>query len=167
MARRVLSRIALLLLLPLMTQHCTCKSRAMPIQVGQTVEGRLEEGDWTDVFGDSSFTDLYEIHLEAGQGITAEMSSEDFDTYLSVLRGPGDQLVDNDDIAPGNTNSRLSYRAQASGQFFVAATSFRTGASGSYTVTVSELRPGESDSDDDEPGAPSTTPDASLTKTDS
>ncbi len=118
----------------------------MPITVGQTVEGRLEQGDWTDVFGDASYTDLYEINLEPGQGITVDLSSEAFDTYLSILRGPGDQLVDNDDITPENTNSRLSYRSQAAGRYFIAVTSFRTGATGAYTVRVTELRPQDEES---------------------
>jgi hypothetical protein len=108
----------------------------VPVQVGQTIEGQLQEGDWTDVFFDGSLTDLYEINLEAGQQITVTMSSSAFDTYLSLLRGPGDQLVDNDDGAEGQTDSRLSYRAQAPGRYFIAATSFGAAKQGPYRLQV-------------------------------
>jgi len=116
---------------------CHRHPRTVPIEVGGQVEGTLAPDDWTDVFGDGSYADLYEVRLDAGQRITVELSSTSFDTYLSLLRGPGDQLIDNDDLAPGNNNSRLTYTAQATGRYYLAATSYRPGASGPYTLRVS------------------------------
>ncbi len=112
------------------------RPRSTPISFGDTVQGQLERDDWTDVFIDGSFTDLYEIELRAGQQITVEMQSDSIDTYVSFLRGPGDQIADNDDIGEGNTNSRLSYRAPADIRFFIAATTFRAGQTGPYTLSV-------------------------------
>jgi hypothetical protein len=117
---------------------CDENARSVRITVGQTVEGRLERGDWTDVFADGSFTDLYDIHLAAGEQITVDLRSDDVDTYLSLMRGPGDQLVDSDDVTEGgpDTNSRVSYRSQADGVYYIAATTYRAGATGSYTLSV-------------------------------
>lgn len=126
----------LVALVMLGVQSCDRRPRAVPIQIGQSIQGRLEAGDWTDVFADGSFADLYEVTLRAGQSVTVEMTSSDLDSYLSLLRGPGDQLADNDDIAPGNRDSRLSYTAQAAGTYYIAATSFRSGATGAYTLRV-------------------------------
>ena len=71
--------------------HCDRRPRSAPIAVGQTVNSQLERGDHTDVFADGSYADLYEISLTAGQQITVELSSSTFDTYLSLMRGPGDR----------------------------------------------------------------------------
>jgi hypothetical protein len=120
------------------------RSRSIALEVGQTVGGRLEQSDWTDVFADGSYTDLYHVRLEAGQQVTIELRSSDFDTYVAVMRGPGDVLVDNDDITEGgsDTNSRLSYRAQTTGLYYVAATTFRQGATGAYTLSIARSTPG-------------------------
>lgn len=118
--------------------HCDRRPRSAPISIGQTVNGELESGDWTDVFADGSYADLYEINLTSGQQITVELTSSAFDSYLSLMRGPGDQIIDNDDIDSDNTNSRLTYRAQAPSRYFIAVTTFRTGATGSYSLRVVE-----------------------------
>lgn len=120
------------------------RPRSVALEVGQTVSGRIEAGDATDVFADGSFTDLYHVRLEAGQQVTIDLRSSDFDAYLSVLRGPGEVLVDNDDITEGgsDTNSRLSYRAQTTGMYYVAATTFRRGATGAYTLSIARAEPG-------------------------
>jgi hypothetical protein len=117
---------------------CERRPRSLPIAVGQTVEGRLEPGDWTDVFADGSYTDLYELRLAAGQRVAIELRSTELDTYLSLMRGPGDQVVDNDDASADQTNSRLEYTSETSRAYFVAATTFRAGASGVYELTVRE-----------------------------
>ena len=129
------------------------RSRAVPVTVGQTVHGQLAQGDWTDVFADGSFTDLYEVQLAAGQRMTVELRSSDFDSYLSLMRGPGDQLVDNDDINPHNTNSRLTYQSQLPGRYFIAVTTLSAGETGSYTLYVTEG--GEEPSHDGGAKAPS------------
>lgn len=118
--------------------NCDRRPRSAPIEVGQTINSQLERGDHTDVFADGSYADLYEITLNAGQQITVELSSRAFDTYLSLMRGPGDQIIDNDDISSDDTNSRLTYRAQAASQYFIAVTTFRAGDTGSYTLRVVE-----------------------------
>ncbi len=124
------------------------RPRSVPIKVGQTVKGQLDSADHADIFGDKTYTDLFAIHLKAGQRITVEMTSDDFDTYLSVLRGPGDNLIDNDDIEPGkNENSRLTYRAPADAKLFIAATTTFAKKSGSYTLQVTD-----SSGDHEEPG---------------
>lgn len=114
------------------------RPRSVPINVGQIVEGRLEEGDWTDVFADRSYTDLYQIELDQGQQITVELASGEFDAYLSLLRGPGDNVIDNDDARRGVTDSQLTYRAAVPSRLFIAATTLRAGESGAYTLVVSE-----------------------------
>jgi hypothetical protein len=123
---------------------CDGRPRSIAAEVGQTIGGRLEQGDWTDVFADGSYTDLYHVRLGAGEQITVDLRSSDFDTYLSLMRGPGDQLVDNDDLTEGgsDTNSRLSYRAEATGLYYIAVTTFRHGATGAYTLAIRRSEPG-------------------------
>lgn len=117
---------------------CERRPRSAPLSVGQAVEGRLEPGDWTDVFADGSYTDLFEVDLAAGQTVTIELSSPEMDTYLSLMRGPGDQIQDNDDISPDDRNSRIVYTSPDARRYFVAATTYQAGGTGAYRLTVRE-----------------------------
>ncbi len=133
---------------------CGGESRGAPLRIGRTVEGRLEAGDWTDVFADGSYTDLYVIQLEAGQRIRAELSSDEFDTYLSLMRGPGDQVADNDDISTTDRNSRIVYTSPAREQLYLAVTTFQSGATGAYTLrVVDEAEPASGSGEKAPPGA--------------
>lgn len=103
--------------------------------VDQTFTGTLENGDET-MPQDGSFVDEYTFDTEAGYQLQIDMTSADFDTYL-LLQGPnGEDLGQNDDAAPGNTNSSLTLVAPTSGQYTVSANSESGGMTGAYSVHV-------------------------------
>jgi len=111
----------------------------------QTFSGRLEKGD--DTLDDGEYYDAYTIELQRGQRLIADMRSNDFDTYVSVL-SPAGEATSNDDYEGSTSRSRVELEATESGTWIVVATSFDGGETGAYTVAVtisggSAGKPGE------------------------
>lgn len=137
LGRRAWVRLALAaIVVASLGARCEGRPRSQPIRVGETVRGELDERDHTDVFADRSYTDLYELRLASGEAVTIELGSEELDTYLSLMRGPGDQVVDNDDVSSDDTDSRVVYTSPGEARYFVAVTSFRPGATGAYVLSI-------------------------------
>ena len=110
-------------------------------EVDETFTGRLESGDDL-VSEDNSFVDTYTFHTKEGYRCQIDMTSTDFDTYL-MLQGPrGEDRGQNDDVAPGNTNSSLTIVAPRSGQYTISANSKTSGLTGAYSVHVVCSEPG-------------------------
>jgi len=103
--------------------------------VDETFTGTLESGDDL-VPQDNSFVDTYTFDTKEGYQCTIDMTSTDFDTYI-MLQGPaGEDLGQNDDAAPGNTNSQLTITAPSSGSYTVSANSKTSGLTGAYSMHV-------------------------------
>lgn len=78
--------------------------------------------------------DAYEFDGEAGQAMTIELQSEDFDTIL-LLKGPnGDILTSNDDYG-GTLNSTIVLELPEDGTYSAVASSF-SGQGGDYQIEV-------------------------------
>ena len=96
--------------------------------------GELADGDETLESGE--FADGYTVEATAGQTITAELASDDFDAYL-ILRPPSGDQVDNDDAEGSDgTDARISHRAAVSGTYRVVATSYGSGETGAYRLSI-------------------------------
>ncbi|MDX1995303.1 MAG: PPC domain-containing protein [bacterium] len=83
------------------------------IALGGSVDGTLEEAS-------TSFT----FEGEAGQTITATLTSTDFDPYLQLVNASGDVLAEDDDSA-GRLNSQIVFELPESGSYALVVTSFR------------------------------------------
>lgn len=78
--------------------------------------------------------DTYSFEGEAGQAMTIDLESEDFDTVL-LLRGPdGEVLTSNDDFGR-NFNSRIVIELPETGTYSAVATSF-SNQGGNYQIEV-------------------------------
>ncbi len=104
-----------------------------PIQSGRPARGRLATSDATLRTGE--FIDAYTLDVRAGQRISVDLASSDFDTYVILTRPAGDQ-DDNDDCDGDTGRSCLDLVADVSGQWRVGVTSYRPGETGAYTVTA-------------------------------
>lgn len=103
------------------------------IALGATTNGELSGADRVDQYG--YLFDLYTVELEAGQQITAAMTSEAFDAYVSIADPFGAQLTYNDDDGSGSLNAAATFVAPTDGEYTVTArTSY--GGSGAYALTV-------------------------------
>ncbi|MCX7676156.1 MAG: PPC domain-containing protein, partial [Alteraurantiacibacter sp.] len=78
------------------------------IALGQQITGHLAEGDATYRTGE--FMDVYTFTGRAGQRVTFDMASGEFDTYLALMFPGGGQEANDDRAGAEGTNSRL-YRA--------------------------------------------------------
>jgi len=99
----------------------------------QTRSGELAEGDETLDSGE--LFDRYTFVWGAGTTVDLQLTSSAFDTYL-IVRAPGGDQEDNDDVEQGNTNSGLTYTASAQGAYTVLVTSYRPGETGAYELSV-------------------------------
>ncbi|MFP4431502.1 MAG: PPC domain-containing protein [Spirochaetota bacterium] len=101
--------------------------------VEEVVDGRpLEDGEEVMALmtGEQRFT----IRALANHRIVLEMSSDFFDTYLTVI-GPSGQEYTNDDGFAGSTNSLLDVVAPETGTYDVYAGSFSGNGTGLYSVS--------------------------------
>lgn len=104
-----------------------------------TVDGaRVESGtlDSSDVQLEAGeYRDVYTVTALAGQVITADMRSSDFDTYV-FLRNPANEGPDNDDFEGDRSRSVVSYEVLSDGEHQVYATSYQPGETGAYSLAI-------------------------------
>ena len=104
------------------------------IAIGQTLRGRLEAGDQT--MADGTYADIWQFQGTAGQTVTIDVRSDEFDTYMQLLDAGGAKLGEDDDSG-GNLNSRLTFTLPSTGLYQIvvnnAGGSRRVGV---YTVSI-------------------------------
>lgn len=86
--------------------------------------------------------DEYTFTGEAGQTIAVVMTSDEFDTVVSLVNEAGEEVAFNDDFG-GSLNSTMIYTLPTSGTYTVIARSF-SGNGGNYVITVREATAYES-----------------------
>ncbi len=110
---------------PFPTQPPPPSSSGGAIEFGQTVTGRINRSQETWTFS-----------ANAGDVISIEMNSSDFDTYLELHDADGQQVTSNDDGGPGLNSLISGFAIPRSGRYTIVARSFGNGGSGSYTLTL-------------------------------
>lgn len=99
------------------------------IEYTQTVEGE---------FADAVTSMDYRFSGQAGDIVEISLSSEDFDSRLTLLDAEGSELTSNDD-SMGSRNSLIApYPLPETGSYIIRASSFGGGETGSYTLTVNK-----------------------------
>ncbi len=91
------------------------------IGYGQLMQGRLEQGDQT--MNDGTFADVWTFQGNAGQTVTIDVMSDDFDAYAQLLDAAGNRLAEDDDSG-GNLNSRITFTLPATGQYQIVVNNF-------------------------------------------
>lgn len=91
------------------------------IEFGQNVQGRLETGD--EQMNDGTWADVWLFTGRAGQTVTIELRSEEFDTYLQLLDAEGNRIAEDDDSL-GDLDSRIVVRLPSSGSFSIVVNNF-------------------------------------------
>ncbi|MDY6937441.1 MAG: hypothetical protein SWY16_07225 [Cyanobacteriota bacterium] len=106
-------------------------------------EGKLEEGDPT-FESDGSLYDAYTFVGRAGQSISIDLQSEEFDTYLLLVDAQGNKVGENDDTAEGNTNSKLDIVLESNSIYTIVVNGFDSQHKGAYTLTaITQLGTGD------------------------
>lgn len=104
------------------------------VAVGQTVQGRLEQGD--QQMNDGTWADVWQFQGTAGMTVRIELRSSEFDTYLQLLDAQGNRLAEDDDSL-GELNSLVVFRLPASGMYQLVVNNFGDSRrAGLYTLTL-------------------------------
>lgn len=115
----------------------TCNSAAPPtIGCNTTVTGILETTDCA--LDDGTVADFWVFDGTAGDEVTIDLESDEFDTFLFLL-DPSPEVVAVDDDGGGGTNSRIAFQLDLSGEWAIAANNFAAlpGDPGTYSLTLS------------------------------
>jgi hypothetical protein len=105
------------------------------IAPGDSVDGSLTASDPSQT---------YTLAAEAGQAVTISLSSDDFDTYLSLLDDSGSVLAENDDNN-GTDSAIVGFVLPQAAGYSILVESYGqhhdSGAEqGDYTLSVTELQ---------------------------
>ena len=103
------------------------------IQRGLRLTGRLTPSD--PRMADNSVFHYYIYNGRAGEMITVDVMSREFDAYAIIQDASGNELIRNDDGGEG-TNARITYRLPYQGQFRIVVNTYTSGSYGAYTVWV-------------------------------
>ncbi|RMG89030.1 MAG: hypothetical protein D6712_02495 [Chloroflexi bacterium] len=107
---------------------------ALPVAAQETISvGSVVEGD----LGAESEV-VYQLTLEAGQGVLINLNSADFDTTLEVRNLAGMTLQYNDDSSFG-TDSQLAFVAPESAAYQIVVSGFKYNDNGHYQLSVQNL----------------------------
>ena len=104
--------------------------------VGQTLQGSLTRGDVL-LTSDSSYAQAWTIQAQAGQTVTIDLESDEFDAYL-FLRGPGISggREYQDDDSGGNCNARLTATFPQGGEYEVVVNTAGKYATGAFSLSI-------------------------------
>lgn len=101
--------------------------------MGQVMEGVLSETDPIAIDGRRG--QAWAFSGEAGQTVTIELMSEEFDTYL-YLAGPGLREPLSDDDSAGDLNSRIVTTLPETGEYRIIVSGISSSATGNFTLSV-------------------------------
>jgi len=100
---------------------------------GQVVQGRLTTSD--SRLQDNTFFQAWTYYGQAGEMITVDVVSSQFDAYAVIQDMNGTALARDDDSG-GNLNARITFTLPYTGAFRLIANTLRQGATGAYTLSV-------------------------------
>lgn len=100
---------------------------------GQVVQGRLTTGDRQ--LADNTYYQAWTFYGQAGEAITLDVMSTDFDAYAVIQDMSGNALARDDDSG-GSLNARIVFTLPATGNYRLIANTLRVGATGAYTLSV-------------------------------
>lgn len=111
---------------------------AAPIRIGQTISGRLEQGDGRLASGE--YSDHYRFSARRGQRVRIELTSDKMDTYLMLRHPDGSQDANDDAEYNGrpSLNSRIDTVLAEDGDYVIVATTYRPNATGEYRLSLAE-----------------------------
>jgi hypothetical protein len=99
----------------------------------RTLAGALAKDD--DTLESGEFRDLHKVPVEAGQRVSIDLRSSDFDPYLIVVI-PGQDNRENDDHEGSLEHAHVTFTASEAGEIAIIVTSARANETGDYALTV-------------------------------
>ncbi len=100
---------------------------------GQSVQGRLTSNDAR--LADNTFYQAWTFYGQAGEAVTLDVTSGDFDAY-AVIQDVNGHVLARDDDSGGGLNARITFTLPYTGNYRFIANTLRVGATGAYTLSV-------------------------------
>jgi Bacterial pre-peptidase C-terminal domain len=91
--------------------------------------------------GQGGFARDYLVKLTKGDNLAVDLSSESFDSIITLLAPDGSTLAENDDGPDGTSNSLLFTRINETGTFIIRVRSFGETGVGPFKLKVTKLQP--------------------------
>ncbi|MFM6351992.1 MAG: PPC domain-containing protein [Dolichospermum sp.] len=91
--------------------------------------------------GQGGFARDYTIKLNKGDNLAVDLSSENFDTIITLLAPNGATVLENDDGPDGTSNSVLFTRITETGTYIIRVRSFGETGLGKFKLKVTKLQP--------------------------
>ncbi|MEL6469847.1 MAG: PPC domain-containing protein [Cyanobacteria bacterium J06623_4] len=110
-----------------------------PTLGSEEINDSLSISDIPTGFG--GFAKDYVVNLEAGDQITIDAISDDFDTLVTLMDANGITVSENDDGPDGSTNSLLFARISESGKYTIRVRSYAGEGAGPFSIKLARLRP--------------------------
>lgn len=111
----------------------------IPMTSGREINDRLSETDIPT--GQGGFARDYTVQLQSGDQIAVDLSSDSFDTIVSLMTVQGATVAENDDGPDGTTNSLLFTRITKPGNYIVRVKAFGETTGGPFKLKLTRLRP--------------------------
>ncbi|QSJ19435.1 PPC domain-containing protein [Nostoc sp. UHCC 0702] len=91
--------------------------------------------------GQGGFARDYTVKLNKGDNLAVDLSSENFDSIITLLAPDGSTLAENDDGPDGTSNSLLFTRINETGTYIIRVRSFGETGIGTFKLKVTKLQP--------------------------
>ncbi|MCY7320351.1 MAG: PPC domain-containing protein [Phormidesmis sp. CAN_BIN36] len=111
----------------------------IPLTPGNEVSDRLSDNDIPT--GQGNFARDYSIQLQSGDQVSLDLSSDNFDTIVTLLTAKGETVAENDDGPDGTTNSLLFTRITKPGNYVVRVKAFGETPGGPFKLKLTKLKP--------------------------
>lgn len=113
--------------------------KPIPLTSGNEISDQLSNKDIPT--GQGGFARDYEVELSDGDQVAIDLTSDDFDTIVSLLSEDGSTIAENDDGPDGTTNSLLFTRIVDAGTYVIRVRAFGETNGGKYTLKITRLKP--------------------------
>ena len=111
----------------------------VPISSNKEISDTLSEKDIPT--GEGGFARDYYMELEAGDQIAIDLTSEEFDTMVTLIAADGSTVAENDDGPDGTTNSLLFSRITENGKYIIRVRAFGETSGGEFQLKLTRLKP--------------------------
>ena len=91
--------------------------------------------------GEGGFARDYFVQLEKGDQVAIDLTSDNFDSMVTLIAEDGSTVAENDDGPDGTTNSLLFSRITETGKYIVRVRAFGDTSGGKFTLKLTRLQP--------------------------
>ena len=107
-------------------------AQSATVRTPQTITGQLDQNSAV-LEGDGTYFETHTFDGNAGEALTIELTSDEFDAVLILLSPTGESIAQDDDGA-GGTNARIVITLPITGTYTIVANSYQARKLGEYQL---------------------------------